>query len=173
MDNFLLIAAQCATNGLDFWSSLAEVEKNLADSAEEAAKTHADIAETHKNHQFIVRNLDALIDVMLQLMVNQEEDQEPDAVTVSVCAGLCFQSVCKCAKDKILANPRLKLFLRENLTIAQANWRRQEAAIMAFAILLEGISSSALGDSITTGIPILVHTLKNKDSKLLVRDPAA
>ena len=168
-----MIAAQCAMHGLDFWISLAEVENNLADKAEEASKTHAEIAEIHKNHQFIVRNLDALVDVLLRLLVHQEEDAEPDAWDVSACAGACFEGVCNCAKDKILANPRLQLFLRENLVIAHANWRRQEAAFLAFGALQEGISSRVLGNSLTTGIPILVHALENKDSKPMVRDSAA
>ena len=173
MHNYILIAAQCAINGLEFWRFLAKVEKKIADKAEEAAKTHAEIAETQKNRQFIVRNLDALVNVLLHLMVHQEEDEEPDAWNVSTCAGECFKIVCTCVKDKILANQRLQLFLRENLTITQADWRRQEAAFLVFGILQEVISSGALGKSITTGIPILVHTLTNKDSYPMVRDSAA
>jgi len=163
----------CAINGLEFWNFLAEVEENLADKAAEAARNHVAVDETKKNHQFIVRNLNALIQIVLKLMETQEDDQESDAWNLSICAGVCFGLMSNCAKDQILKNPRLQQFFLEYFSGKVSSWRRQEACFIAFGALQEGVSSKGLEGMIKKVMPILMQALRNEAIKPLVRDSAA
>ena len=98
---------------------------------------------------------------------------EPYEIEI-ICAGVCFGLMSNCSKDQILGNKRLQQFLRNNLSAAQPDWRKQEASFIAFGALQEGCSSEALKNAIRKGMPILIQALKNKASKpLLVRDSAA
>ena len=102
----------------------------------------------------------------------QEEDQEPDAWNLSICAGVCFGLMANCAKDQVI-KPKLLQFFREHFSGKQTSWRRQEACFIAFGALQEGVSSEALKGMIQKVTPILLQALKNEAIKPLVRDSAA
>jgi len=168
---FATIKTDCddvATNAIEFWSTLSEVEMELSDIAEDDPQ--APISDpTLVCQRYVVAALEHLTPLLLECMTKQDEDAEPgdDVWNLAMAAATCMQLVADVAKDAVVE--RVIPFTLQN--IRNENWRLREASTMAFCCILQGPSTEKIGPYVQQSIPVLVEALK--DPNLLVKDTTA
>lgn len=154
-----------ALQAVEFWSTVCDEEIELALEAEEAA----DFGETieRDSSDFAKSALPEILPVLLQLLTKQEEDATDDEWTVAMAGGTCLALLAQCVGDGIVT-PIIP-FVESN--IKSDDWRRREAAVMAFGSILDGPEETILAPLVAQALPTLIEMMR--DPSLHVRDTTA
>ncbi|CAD6186495.1 unnamed protein product [Caenorhabditis auriculariae] len=156
--------SEVAMQGMEFWSTVAEVEIDLAMEAEEAEeKTQA--PENTSRH-YMKGACQHLCPILLENMAKHDDDDDDDDWSTSKAAGVCVMLMAQCVGDTILEN--VMPFLHH---IASNDWKYKEAAILAFASVLDGPDRSKLLPLIQQAMPALIDSMQHP--KVQVRDTVA
>ncbi|SDA02376.1 BZ3501_MvSof-1269-A2-R1_Chr12-3g03566 [Microbotryum saponariae] len=156
---------QVALQAVEFWSTVCDEEIELALEAEEAAE-YGDQSERDSSH-FARIALPEILPVLLQLLLKQEEDTTEDEWNVSMAAGTCLALLAQCVGDGIV--PPIIPFVETN--IKDADWRKREAAVMAFGSILDGPEEKTLMPLVSQALPMLIEMMH--DPSMHVRDTTA
>ncbi|GLJ17238.1 hypothetical protein SUGI_0298820 [Cryptomeria japonica] len=118
---------------------------------------------------YIMEALPALVPMLLETLLKQEEDQDQDegAWNLSMAGGTCLGLVAKTVGDDIV--PLVMPFVEEN--ISKPDWRRREAATYAFGSILEGPSPDKLTPLVNVALNFILSAMKDQNSH--VKDTTA
>lgn len=136
--------------GIEFWSNVCDNEINLINDMEEAQRNKR---VPEEQCFFYTRGaLDQLVPLVLQLMTTASEDDDTDDWTVSKAAAVCLDLLSACVRDDIL--PLVVPFISEYAH--NPEWQLRDAAVQAFAAILDGPSPSNLNPLVSNALmPLL------------------
>ncbi|GIQ84950.1 hypothetical protein KIPB_006542 [Kipferlia bialata] len=121
--------ALCAAN---FWCLLARHELLLRLEAEELGSEN--IPAGRVSRHFVMGALDWLFEPLLKCLLQQEDEQTPESWNMAIAAQTCLREFARCCGDEIAR--RVLPFVMANLQ--DADWHKREAAVAAFAVILDG-----------------------------------
>ncbi|CDW54220.1 importin subunit beta 1 [Trichuris trichiura] len=151
--------------GIEFWSNVCDEELDLAMEATEAAEKGA--APAHRSRHYAKGALAYVLPILLETLARQEENDDEEEWVPSKAAGVCVMLLAQCVGDEIV---RLTLpFIASNFQ--HSDWRRRDAALMAFGSILDGPDHDNLLLLVREGFSVIVNAFK--DEQTAVRDTAA
>ncbi|GMN31435.1 hypothetical protein TIFTF001_003253 [Ficus carica] len=155
-----------ALQAIEFWSSICDEE---IDILEEYGGDFTGDSEIPCFY-FVKQALPALVPLLLEALLKQEEDQDQDegAWNIAMAGGTCLGLVARTVCDDIV--PLVVPFIEEN--IGKPDWRQREAATYAFGSVLEGPSPDKLMPLVNVGLNFLLTALRN-DPNSHVKDTTA
>ncbi|MFQ6666217.1 hypothetical protein Gotur_032662 [Gossypium turneri] len=118
----------------------------------------------------IDKALPALVPMLLETLLKQEEDQDQDegAWNIAMAGGTCLGLVAQTVGDDIV--PLVVPFVEENIT--KPDWRQREAATYAFGSILDGPSPEKLIPLVNVALTFMLSAL-TKDPNSHVKDTTA
>ncbi|KAL9958290.1 hypothetical protein ACROYT_G035289 [Oculina patagonica] len=156
---------EVSLQGIEFWSSVCDEEMDLAIEAVEAAETKREPEQTSK---FYAKGaLLYLTPLLLESLTRQEEFDDEDDWNPCKAAGVCLMLLAQCCESEII--PYVTDFIMEN--IKSVDWKRRDAAVMAFGAILEGPEPTALQQYAAVATPTLISLMG--DESVVVRDSVA
>ncbi|KAM0979031.1 hypothetical protein EV1_014811 [Malus domestica] len=144
-----------ALQAIEFWSSICDEEIDILEEYGGDFTGDSSIPCFY----FIKQALPALIPLLLETLLKQEEDQDQDEVAwnVAMAGGTCLGLVARTVGDDIV--PLVMPFIEENIT--KPNWRQREAATYAFGSILEGPSPEKLMPLVNVALTFMLNALTN------------
>ncbi|XP_031494714.1 importin subunit beta-1-like [Nymphaea colorata] len=154
-----------ALQAIEFWSSMCDEEIDILEEYGGDFTGDSDIPCFY----FIKQALPALVPMLLETLLKQEEDQDQDegAWNLSMAGGTCLGLVARTVGDDIV--PLVMPFVEEN--ISKPDWRRREAATYAFGSILEGPSPDKLTPLVNLALEFMLHAMKDENNH--VKDTTA
>lgn len=155
-----------ALQAVEFWSSICDEE---IDILEEYGGDFTGDSEIPCFY-FIKQALPALVPMLLETLLKQEEEQDQDegAWNIAMAGGTCLGLVARTVGDDIV--PLVMPFIEENIT--KPDWRQREAATYAFGSILEGPSPDKLSAIVNVALNFMLTAL-SKDPNSHVKDTTA
>ena len=149
---------------IEFWSTLADVEIEMKEQAEDQDKPE-DFVDPSK--QYVAAAIVHLVPPLLNCLTKQSEDVDDETWNPAMAAGTCLSLLSQAAGDRIV--PVVLPFIQNN--IASANWRQKEAATISFGCILDGPQAPMIAELVKQAFPVLLSNMR--DSHDLVKDTAA
>ncbi|XP_015572772.2 importin subunit beta-1 [Ricinus communis] len=155
-----------ALQAIEFWSSICDEEIDILEEYRGDFTGDSDIPCFY----FIKQALPALVPMLLETLLKQEEDQDQDegAWNIAMAGGTCLGLVARTVGDDIV--PLVMPFIEENIT--KPDWRQREAATYAFGSILEGPSPDKLIPLVNVALNFMLTALTN-DPNNHVKDTTA
>ncbi|GMN31426.1 hypothetical protein TIFTF001_003239 [Ficus carica] len=155
-----------ALQAIEFWSSICDEETDILEEYGGDFTGDSDIPCFY----FVKQALPALVPLLLETLLKQEEDQDQDegAWNIAMAGGTCLGLVARTVCDDIV--PLVMPFIEENIT--KPDWRQREAATYAFGSILEGPSTDKLMPLVNVGLNFMLTALSN-DPNNHVKDTTA
>ncbi|KAH6784084.1 ARM repeat superfamily protein [Perilla frutescens var. hirtella] len=155
-----------ALQAIEFWSSICDEEIDILEEYGGDFTADSDVP----CYYFIKQALPALVPLLLETLLKQEEDQDQDegAWNLAMAGGTCLGLVARTVGDDIV--PLVMPFIEENIT--KADWRQREAATYAFGSILEGPSPDKLTPIVNVALNFMLTAL-TKDPSSHVKDTTA
>ncbi|MBA0564054.1 hypothetical protein Golob_009012 [Gossypium lobatum] len=155
-----------ALQAIEFWSSICDEEIDILEEYGGDFTGDSDIPCFY----FIKQALPALVPMLLETLLKQEEDQDQDegAWNIAMAGGTCLGLVARTVGDDIV--PLVVPFIEEN--ISKPDWRQREAATYAFGSILEGPSPEKLIPLVNVALTFMLSAL-TKDPNSHVKDTTA
>ncbi|KAL8160572.1 hypothetical protein V2J09_002109 [Rumex salicifolius] len=155
-----------ALQAIEFWSSICDEEIDILEEFDGGFSGDSEISCFY----FIKQALPALVPMLLETLLKQEEDQDQDegAWNISMAGGTCLGLVARTVGDDIV--PLVMPFIEENIT--KPDWRQREAATYAFGSILEGPSPDKLTSIVNMALNFMLTALTN-DPNSHVKDTTA
>lgn len=150
-----------ASMTVEFWSTICEEEIDIAFELSQFPGSPL------KCYNFALASLKDVVPTLLKLLTRQNEDFEDDDWNVSMSAGVCLQLFAQNCGDAIL-EPVLQ-YVEQNIT--DADWRKREAAVMAFGSIMDGPSKDQKTYYIHQALPAVLNLMN--DQSLQVKETAA
>lgn len=152
-----------ALQAIEFWSSVCDEEIDRQILQEESSDP---ITIFHFARAALPHVLPTLLSL---LSLNRSQDADEDEWTVSKSAATCLSLFSNCVQDDILNDKTLFSFLEQNLV--HSDWTKREAALMAFASILDGPSPALLEPYAKQALPLCIKMMT--DAIPAVRDTAS
>ena len=154
--------SEVGLQAIEFWSTICEEELGRADAIE-CGETDVKI------FNFIGTALGALVPMLLEQLIKQEDDQDEDenAWNLAMAGGTCLGLVSQLVRDPVVE--QVMAFIQGN--IRSGEWRQREAATFAFGAILEGPNPDRLAPISSEALQFLVVALKDESTH--VRDTTA
>lgn len=149
-----------ACMAVEFWSTVCEEELEILMTSEDE---HA----AKQNYQFAQSALPEVLPTLLSLLTRQDELADEDDWNVSMAAGACLQLYAQTTQNAVV--PTTLNFVEVNL--ADEDWKKREAAVMAFGSILDGPDYEELKALIGQALNPIVSLIN--DQSLHVRDTVA
>ncbi|KAK8599290.1 hypothetical protein V6N13_077221 [Hibiscus sabdariffa] len=155
-----------ALQAIEFWSSICDEEIDIVEEYGGDFTGDFDIPCFY----FIKQALPALVPMLLETLLKQEEDQDQDegAWNIAMAGGTCLGLVARTVGDDIV--PLVVPFIEEN--ISKPDWRQREGATYAFGSILEGPSPEKLIPLVNVALTFMLSAL-TKDPSSHVKDTTA
>ncbi|WCJ41542.1 Importin subunit beta-1 [Euphorbia peplus] len=155
-----------ALQAVEFWSSICDEEIDILEEYGGDFTGDSDIPCFY----FIKQALPALVPMLLETLLKQEEEQDQDegAWNIAMAGGTCLGLVARTVGDDIV--PLVMPFIEENIT--KPDWRQREAATYAFGSILEGPSPEKLTPIVNVALTFMLTAL-TKDPNNHVKDTTA
>ncbi|EYU19659.1 hypothetical protein ABFS82_06G099600 [Erythranthe guttata] len=155
-----------ALQAIEFWSSICDEEIDILEEYGGDFTADSDVP----CYYFIKQALPALVPMLLETLLKQEEDQDQDegAWNLAMAGGTCLGLVARTAGDDIV--PLVMPFIEANIT--KEDWRHREAATYAFGSILEGPSPDKLTPIVNVALNFMLSAL-TKDPSSHVKDTTA
>ncbi|GAV89095.1 IBN_N domain-containing protein/HEAT_EZ domain-containing protein, partial [Cephalotus follicularis] len=155
-----------ALQAIEFWSSICDEEIDILEEYGGDFTGDSDIPCFY----FIKQALPALVPMLLETLLKQEEDQDQDegAWNIAMAGGTCLGLVARTVGDDIV--PLVMPFIEENIT--KPDWRHREAATYAFGSILEGPSPEKLTPIVNVALSFMLSAF-TKDPNNHVKDTTA
>ncbi|CAN4102345.1 unnamed protein product [Withania somnifera] len=155
-----------ALQAIEFWSSICDEEIDILEDYGGDFTADSDVP----CYNFIKQALPALVPMLLETLLKQEEDQDQDEVAwnLAMAGGTCLGLVARTVEDDIV--PLVMPFIEENIT--KPDWRQREAATYAFGSILEGPSPDKLTPIVNGALNFMLTAL-TKDANSHVKDTTA
>ncbi|CAI9086928.1 OLC1v1020863C1 [Oldenlandia corymbosa var. corymbosa] len=155
-----------ALQAIEFWSSICDEEIDILEEYGGDFTADSEIP----CYYFIKQALPALVPMLLETLLKQEEDQDQDegAWNIAMAGGTCLGLVARTVGDDIV--PLVMPFIEENIT--KPDWRQREAATYAFGSILEGPSPDKLTPIVNVALNFMLTAL-TQDPNSHVKDTTA
>ncbi|XP_023521610.1 importin subunit beta-1 isoform X2 [Cucurbita pepo subsp. pepo] len=155
-----------ALQAIEFWSSICDEEIDILEEYGDDFTGDSDIPCFY----FIKQALPALVPMLLETLLKQEEDQDQDegAWNIAMAGGTCLGLVARTVGDDIV--PLVMPFIEENIT--KSDWRQREAATYAFGSILEGPAPEKLMPIVNVALTFMLTAL-TQDPNNHVKDTTA
>ncbi|KAG6605793.1 Importin subunit beta-1, partial [Cucurbita argyrosperma subsp. sororia] len=155
-----------ALQAIEFWSSICDEEIDILEEYGDDFTGNSDTPCFY----FIKQALPALVPVLLETLLKQEEDQDQDegAWNIAMAGGTCLGLVARTVGDDIV--PLVMPFIEENIT--KSDWRQREAATYAFGSILEGPAPEKLMPIVNVALSFMLTAL-TQDPNNHVKDTTA
>ncbi|KAK9453857.1 armadillo-type protein [Dipodascopsis uninucleata] len=154
-----------ACMAVEFWSTVCEEEIEIAIQQSEVY-SEEDVVD-RENFQFAKYAINEVLPTLLELLTRQSEDIEDEDWNVAMAAASCLQLFAENTGSAVV-NLTLQ-FVEANLQ--QEDWRKREAAVMAFGSILDGPDHGTLAHVIGQALPPMLALMN--DSVLQVKDTVA
>ncbi|KAG9510742.1 Importin subunit beta, partial [Fragariocoptes setiger] len=154
-----------ALQGIEFWSNVCDEEIQLAMMAAEAAETGSPPTRTSKH--YARGALQYLVSDLVEMLARQDEADDTEDWKPCKAAGVCLMLLANCCENAIVA--QVIPFIEAN--IQSPDWRRRDAAVMAFGSILEGPDTQTLKPFAEKIVPCLIQFMT--DESVVVRDTSA
>ncbi|KAI0744690.1 ARM repeat-containing protein [Earliella scabrosa] len=154
-----------ALQAIEFWSTVCELEAELAWEASEANE-YGELPENESKY-FAKVALPEIVPVLLDLLTHQEEDADEDEWNVAMAAATCLTLLANAVQDAIV--PAVIPFIEAN--IRSTDWHLREAAVMTFGSILEGPDPNVLTPLVNQALPILIDMMGDQNTH--VKDTVA
>lgn len=166
---------------IEFWSTLCDVELDLIEQLENddsdlLSSNSSNGPEGHQAVLYLARaSLPRLLPILLWLLTLQTDEYgdgsgSGDDWTPSMAAATCLRLLAGTVRDQIMSEGLVLSFVQSNIQ-DPVNWRKREAAAMAFGSVLEGPDPKQMLFLARTALPHLIGLLN--DQSVAVRDTAA
>eukprot|EP01025_Chloroclados_australasicus_P021689 TRINITY_DN22731_c0_g2_i2.p2 TRINITY_DN22731_c0_g2~~TRINITY_DN22731_c0_g2_i2.p2 ORF type:complete len:926 (+),score=169.88 TRINITY_DN22731_c0_g2_i2:310-2778(+) len=143
-----------ALQAIEFWSALSEEEYDREQLITDG--------ENYQLFNMVSQASPQLVQLLTQLLLKQEEGQEedPHEWNISISAATCLALMAQVTKDKAvdLTMP----FIQANIGNPD-DWRKREAATVAFGAIMEGPSSTALMKVSKEALNFLLNALNDSN----------
>ncbi|CDO70451.1 hypothetical protein BN946_scf184999.g92 [Trametes cinnabarina] len=156
---------EIALQAIEFWSTVCELESELAWEASEANE-YGEVPENESKF-FAKIAMPEIVPVLLDLLTHQDEDADEDEWDVSKAAATCLGLLAQAVQDVIV--PAVIPFIEAN--IRAQDWHLREAAVMTFGSILDGPDPSVLTPLVNQALPILIDMMA--DTNVNVKDTVA
>ncbi|KAL9225418.1 hypothetical protein vseg_001347 [Gypsophila vaccaria] len=155
-----------ALQAIEFWSSICDEEIDILEEYRGDFSGDSEIP----CFNFIKQALPALVPMLLETLLKQEEDQDQDegAWNLAMAGGTCLGLVARTVADDIVS--LVMPFIEENIT--KPDWRQREAATYAFGSILEGPAPDKLTSIVNVALNFMLTAL-TKDPNSHVKDTTA
>ncbi|KAD2805552.1 hypothetical protein E3N88_38929 [Mikania micrantha] len=159
-------AEPVALQAIEFWSSICDEEIDILEDYGGDFSGDSDVPCFY----FIKQALPALVPMLLETLLKQEEDQDQDegVWNLAMAGGTCLGLVARTVGDEIV--PLVMPFIEENIT--KPDWRQREGATYAFGSILEGPSPDKLTSLVNVALNFMLTALTN-DPNNHVKDTTA
>lgn len=154
-----------ALQGVEFWSSICEMEMDLEDEMDAAQRAGRTATAVPKHYTLGAQA--HLVPALLALMEKQDEGDDPTEWGLSKAAHVCLKFVVQTVKDS--AVELIVPYIMAN--IRNAAWQKRDTSVQAFGALLEGPDETKLVALVKQALPALLALMK--DPKAEVRDSIA
>ncbi|KAE8708603.1 Importin subunit beta-1 [Hibiscus syriacus] len=147
---------------IEFWSSICDEEIDILEEYGGDFTGDFDIPCFY----FIKQALPALLPMLLETLLKQEEDQDQDegAWNIAMAGGTCLGLVARTVGDDIV--PLVVPFIEQN--ISKPDWRQREGATYAFGSVLEGPSPEKLIPLVNVALTFMLSALQKDPSSHIV-----
>lgn len=135
---------------LQFWISICETELLMKEEDE-----------MDKCFGYAREGVAFLVENSLKLLLMQEEEQDEEDWNRSIAGGKLLQSLSEVVGTPVIAP--VMSFVYANINVAD-DWRKREAALMAFGCILSVDSPDALQDTVAQAVPGLLQYLHDSHS---------
>eukprot|EP01018_Ginkgo_biloba_P007970 Gb_04236 [translate_table: standard] len=154
-----------ALQAIEFWSSICDEEIDILEEYGEDFSGDSEVPCFY----FIKQALPALVPMLLETLLKQEEDQDLDegAWNLAMAGGTCLGLVARTVGDDVV--PLVMPFVQEN--ISKQDWRCREAATYAFGSILEGPSPEKVSPLVSIALSFMLNAMKDENSH--VKDTTA
>lgn len=143
-----------AMMAVEFWSTLCEVEMNLEDDV--------------VNYNYMAKVMPHLMPTLLTTLEKQNEDLDDEDWNLAAAAASAIGLIANTVEDKVVEH--VLPYVSGNA--ASPDWRKREAAIMAFGQILDGPQNeAAMAQVVQQALELLVNSLV--DAQDVVKDTAA
>lgn len=153
-----------AKEAIEFWNTVSEVEMELIDDENES--TALGMQPSGRCKRYVHAAVEHIVPLLLEAMTKQSDDDDLDSdqFTLSIAAGTCLGLIAQTVEDAITT--AVLPFVQQH--IRNENWHFREAATMAFACILDGVSGDSISAVVHQSIPVLMTALN--DPVDLVKD---
>ncbi|KAI0233643.1 karyopherin Kap95, partial [Massospora cicadina] len=145
---------QVVLQAIEFWASVSEIETNLDESFEEGEE---DTLGPQSNRHYVLGSVSAVLPLLLQHMVNQDEDADEFEWNAARAATSCLSLMAQCVRDPIVTV--ILPFIQNH--IVNNDWRFREAAVMAFGSILDGPSPSYISQLVSQAYMKLLELMED------------
>ncbi|CDK29081.1 unnamed protein product [Kuraishia capsulata CBS 1993] len=152
-----------ACMAVEFWSTVCEEELEIAAQKEYDPAS----ADELSSYNFALVAIQDVLPTLLTLLTRQNEDPEDDDWSVAMAAGACLQLFAQNTENYVV-QPTLQ-FVEQNLS--ESDWRKREAAVMAFGSILDGPDRTQLKGLIAQALAPILNLMK--DPTLQVKETVA
>lgn len=154
---------EVALQGIEFWSTIAEIEADIIYELEEAQENGRE--PERKPFNFVRGALRFIVPLLTEALTKQEDEPDDDTWNVAMAAGTCLNLMASTVDDEIVQY--VMPFVEGN--IKNENWKFREAATLAFGAILEGPKN--LGPLISQALPVLMSLMNDPNEH--VKDTVA
>jgi importin subunit beta-1 len=145
---------EVAMMAVEFWSTLCEVEMNLDDDVE--------------NFGYVSKVMQHLMPTLLVTLEKQSDDLDDDDWNLAGSAASCIGLIANACEDEVVGH--VLPYVSGNA--GSPDWRKREAAIMAFGQILEGpTNEQAMAGVVQQALQLLVTSLVDQND--VVKDTSA
>ncbi len=150
---------------VEFWTTVCDEEIELAEELDDAQAESRE--PERKSHFFVKQGLQHLCPLLLEAMCKQDEDLDDDTWNMALAASTCIAKIAQTVCDEVVGH--VMPFIEKH--IQSTDWRRREAATLAFGSILEGPSQQALAPVMSQAIDVMIRMMR--DAHVAVKDTAA
>ena len=150
---------------IEFWDTICKYEQDLLDEENDYQERGKPL-DRPPCPKYIQSAMSNLVPLLLQTLTKQEETVDNDEWNLQSAGATCLQEISSTVESMIV--PLVMPFVEQNIT--SQDWRFRDAAINAFASILEGPDTSVIGQYVSQAIPVLLSALA--DVHLVVQDSA-
>ncbi|KAI0981868.1 hypothetical protein GJ496_007121 [Pomphorhynchus laevis] len=158
---------EIALQGIEFWSTICDVELDIMSDIEQAKILNDATISTRPLLNFASSACSYLVPDLLDILKQQDENDDEDEWNPCKAAGVCLMSMSEVSGDQIIEP--VMTFVNNNIN--SPDWRCRDSAVMAFGSILvdpPGENLIALAEQ----APLALLPMMN-DSSIIVRDTVA
>lgn len=150
---------------IEFWCTIAYVEQGLLEEDRDLAEAQLPpVQDRPPCPRYTESAMETLVPLLLETLTKQEEDVEADVWNLQAAGATCLECISSTVEGKIV--PVVMPFVDAN--IGNPDWRMRDAAIVAFASVLDGPETTMIAHFIIQAVPVVLRSFQ--DPVPMIRD---
>mmetsp|Transcript_9239 Transcript_9239/g.22616 ORF Transcript_9239/g.22616 Transcript_9239/m.22616 type:complete len:670 (+) Transcript_9239:1-2010(+) len=142
---------------IEVWNTLSEMESALIDEEKEAIEMGTPLTGRAPCPRYVQAAMEHLVPLLLRLLTLQNEDDEDDTQNLQESAATCLELMSQTVEGLIV--PHVMPYVQQN--IQSQEWRMRDAAIVAFMSILDGPSTSDIGQYVDQSIQVMLQSFQD------------